>query len=143
MRAQWINLTVITIILKCLDKNRSYWLCSVTSVMSNSVILWTLASQAPPSMEFSRQEDWSGLPCPPPEDLSDPGIKPIFLTSVWAGRFFTTSAIWEALYIQYVSVNPKLLIYSFSIIIQSTLSSIASFVNVTWSWWEHLWWVRF
>ena len=34
------------------------------------------ACQAPLSMEFSRQEYWSGLPCPSPGDLSDPGIKP-------------------------------------------------------------------
>ena len=34
------------------------------------------ARQAPPSVGFSRQEHWSGLPCPPPGDLPDPGIKP-------------------------------------------------------------------
>ena len=37
---------------------------------------WTAAHQAPLSMGFSRQEDWSGLPCPPPGDLPDPGIEP-------------------------------------------------------------------
>ena len=37
---------------------------------------WTVAHQAPPSMEFSRQESWSGLPFPSPGDLPDPGIKP-------------------------------------------------------------------
>ena len=37
---------------------------------------WTVAHQAPLSMGFSRQEYWSGLPCPPPGDLPDPGIKP-------------------------------------------------------------------
>ena len=37
---------------------------------------WTVAYQAPPSMEFSRQECWSGLPFPSPGDLPDPGIKP-------------------------------------------------------------------
>ena len=37
---------------------------------------WTVAYQAPPSMEFSRQEYWSGLPFPSPGDLPDPGIKP-------------------------------------------------------------------
>ena len=48
-------------------------------------------------LEFSRQEYWSGLPFPSPGDLPDPGIKPASLTSlVLAGRFFTTSAIWEA-----------------------------------------------
>ena len=37
---------------------------------------WTAAHQAPPSMGFSRQEYWSGLPLPSPEDLPDPGIEP-------------------------------------------------------------------
>ena len=37
--------------------------------------LWTVAHQAPLSMGFSRQENWSGLPCPPPGDLPQPGIK--------------------------------------------------------------------
>ena len=37
---------------------------------------WTIAHQAPPFMEFSRQEYWSGLPFPSPEDLPDPGIEP-------------------------------------------------------------------
>ena len=36
---------------------------------------WTVAHQAPLSMGFSRQEYWSGLLCPPPGDLPDPGIK--------------------------------------------------------------------
>ena len=46
------------------------------SVVSDSVILWTVAYQAPPSMGFSRQEYWSGLPFPSPGDLPDPGIEP-------------------------------------------------------------------
>ena len=37
---------------------------------------WTITHQAHPSMGFSRQEYWSGLPCPPPGDLPDPGVKP-------------------------------------------------------------------
>ena len=49
---------------------------------------WTVAHQAPLSMEFSRQEYWSGLPFPSPGDLLGPGIKPPSL--VLAGRFFTT-----------------------------------------------------
>ena len=39
-------------------------------------IPWTVAYQAPLSMEFSRQEYWSGLPCPSPGDRPNPGIKP-------------------------------------------------------------------
>ena len=42
---------------------------------------WTVALQAPLSMGFSRQEYWSGLPCPPPGDLPDPGTKLAALTS--------------------------------------------------------------
>ena len=58
---------------------------------------WNVACQAPLSMGFSRQEYWSGLPCPAPGDLPDPGIKPSFLMSpALAGRFFTTSATREA-----------------------------------------------
>jgi len=49
---------------------------------------WTVAHQAPLSMVFPRQEYWSGLPCPPPGDLRDPGIKPA--SPALAGRFFTT-----------------------------------------------------
>ena len=37
---------------------------------------WTVAYQAPPSMGFSRQEYWSGVPFPSPGDLPDPGIEP-------------------------------------------------------------------
>jgi len=58
----------------------------------------TVACQAPLSMGFSRQEYWSGLPCPPPGDHPDPDIEPKSLTSpALAGRFYTTSTIWEAL----------------------------------------------
>ena len=65
--------------------------------MSDSVTPWTVARQTPVSMEFSKQEYWSGLPFPSPEDLPDPGIKPESLKSpALADRFFTTSATWEA-----------------------------------------------
>ena len=37
---------------------------------------WTVAYKAPPSMGFSRQEYWSGLPFPSPGDLPDPGMEP-------------------------------------------------------------------
>ena len=43
--------------------------------------LWTVADQAPLSVGFSRQEYWRGLPCPPPGDLPNPGIKPASLMS--------------------------------------------------------------
>ena len=54
---------------------------------------WTVARQAPLSMGFSRQEYWSGLPCPPPGDLPDSGMEPESLMSpAMAGGFFTTRA---------------------------------------------------
>ena len=59
-------------------------------------VLWIVARQAPLSMGLSRQEYWSGLPCPPSGDLPNPGIEPVSLMSpALAGRFFTTSASWE------------------------------------------------
>ena len=64
--------------------------------MSNS--LWPyepVASQAPLSMEFSRQEYWSGFRFPSPGDLPDPGIEPA--SSALAGRFFTAEPPGEPL----------------------------------------------
>ena len=49
---------------------------------------WTIACRAPLSMEFPRQEYWSGLSFLSPGDLSDPGIE--LVSSALAGRFFTT-----------------------------------------------------
>ena len=58
---------------------------------------WAIAHQAPLPMGFSRQEYLSVVPCPPPGDLPDPGIKPMSLMSpALAGGFFTTSTTWEA-----------------------------------------------
>ena len=53
--------------------------------------------QAPLSVGFFGQEYWSGLPFPPPGDLSDPGIELLSLLSpALAGGFFTSSTTWEA-----------------------------------------------
>ena len=51
---------------------------------------WTVACQAPLSMEFSRQEYWSGLPFPTPGDIPDLGIEPTSpVDPALAGQFFT------------------------------------------------------
>ena len=64
--------------------------------MSDSATLWTVALQAPLSIEFSRQEYWGGLLFPTPGDLPDPGNEPASLMSpALVGGFFT-SAIWKA-----------------------------------------------
>ena len=53
---------------------------------------WTVAHQARLSMGLSRQEYWSGRPCPSLGDLPDPGIEtPSLISPALAGRFFTTS----------------------------------------------------
>ena len=57
--------------------------------------------QAPQSMGFSRQQYWSGLPCPTLGDLPDPGLEPESLkypSLALADRFFATSTTWEALH---------------------------------------------
>ena len=46
------------------------------TVVSDSVIPWTINHQTPLCMGFSRQESWSGLPFPSPGDLPKPGIEP-------------------------------------------------------------------
>ena len=52
-----------------------------------------ISPPAPLSIEFSRQEYWSGLPFPPPGDLPNPGVEPMSLMSpALAGRFLTTLA---------------------------------------------------
>ena len=83
--------------------------CAVLSCFSRVQLfatLWTVALQAPLSMGFSRQEYWSGLLCPPPGDLPDPGIEPRSLTSPQlAGGLFTTSTTWEAPIHLYLAIN--------------------------------------
>ena len=65
------------------------WLCNSVNCSP-----WTDRLLCP--WGLSRQEYWSGLPCPPPGDLPNPGIEPeSLMSSALAGRFFTTSAIWE------------------------------------------------
>ena len=99
-----------------------FWFCCSLQIINQRAIFWgdklcsssvvcgakslqscltlrdlTVAHQAPLSMGFSRQEYWSGLPFPSPEELPDPGIKPESLMSpALAGGFFTTGATWEA-----------------------------------------------
>ena len=71
--------------------------CVHAKSLRSFVMFWTVAHQAPLSMEFSRQECWSGVLFPPSGDLSDPRIEPVSLMSpALTGRFFITSGTWEA-----------------------------------------------
>ena len=73
--------------------------------------LWTVARKSPLSMGFSRQEYWSGLWCPPPGDLPDPGLEPGSLRSpTLGGRVFIISATWKARII-YKLNHMKLLVF--------------------------------
>ena len=90
----WLDLLAIQGTLKSLLQHLS----SKASILQLSFVQlsatpWIAASQASLSIEFPRQEYWSKLPFPSPEDLPDPGIKPTRLTSpALAAGFFTTSA---------------------------------------------------
>ena len=60
------------------NRKKSIFHCVRAKLLSHIwqfVIPWTVACQSPLFMGFSRQEYWSGLPCPPPQDLPNPGIK--------------------------------------------------------------------
>ena len=62
-----------------------------------TLILWTVAHQAPLSMAFPWQEYWSALPFPSPRDLLNPGIKATSLMSLaLTGGFFTTSSTFQS-----------------------------------------------
>ena len=84
-------------------------LCWVPSHFSRVQLFatqWTVACQAPLSIGFFRQEYWSGLPCPSPGDLLNPGTEPQSLMSpALAGGFFITSATWEAQATEYITIN--------------------------------------
>ena len=69
------------------------------------VVLWTVNPMAPLSMGFSRQEHWSGLPCPSPGDLPDSRIELLF--PALQTDSFTRWATWEALYLLKVIQEPS------------------------------------
>ena len=85
-------------ILRALDRRRGSWHCVYICVCVHMLshvwlfaTLWTVAHQAALSMEFSRQEHWSGLPFPLPGEFSQPRDRTLSLASpALAGRFFTT-----------------------------------------------------
>ena len=77
----------------CVSSVNCVYVLSCFSRVLLFVTPWTVAHQVLLSMGFSRQEYWSGLPCPPPGDFPYPGIEPAFFMSpALAGGFFTTSA---------------------------------------------------
>ena len=73
-KPKWIMTNAPQLVLPYYGKSESE--VKLLSCVWLFVTLWTVAHQAPPSMGFSRQEYWSGLPFPSPGDLPDPGIEP-------------------------------------------------------------------
>ena len=70
-----------------LSRHSHVWLCEM---------LWTIACQAPLSVGFFRQEYWSGLPCPPPGELPDLGIKLASLMSPPLAGGFLSLSYWRS-----------------------------------------------
>ena len=83
-------------------KNKNFkTVCSVTSVVSDSLqffaTLWSVARQAPLSTGFSRQEHWSGLPCPPPGIFLTQEWNPLLVSlPFWQVGSLPLSTTWEA-----------------------------------------------
>ena len=94
----WGFLSVVTFLGPIFFRRWHEWYthCYISNVKSLSrvwlfVTPWTVAYKAPLSMEFSRQEYWSGLPFPSPGDFPDLGIEPV--SPALAGGFFTTEPL--------------------------------------------------
>ena len=81
----------------------------VASVVFDSVTLWTVARQAPLSMEFSKQQCWNGLPFSPPGEIPDPGIEPMSLVPpTLTGGFFITIATLASQVAQWIKKSPAM-----------------------------------
>ena len=93
---------------------------------------WTVACQAPLSMELSRQEYWSGLPFPPPRDLSDPGIEPTSLSPLH----------WQSGSLPLMPPGkPRLCQWEMCLILNHQMFSqgLVPFYIPTWSRWDFQW----
>ena len=91
-----LSCSLNSLYLRDLIKSLSLLLFSHLSLVQFFAILWTVAHQVPLSIGFSRQEYWSGLPCPPPGDLPNPGVKPkspALRSSLHLYNFYITSFI--------------------------------------------------
>ena len=76
MTAKWPGILLLSLGSPCLILKAKVLVAQLCPILVILVTLWSVAHQASLSMEFSRQESWSGLPFPSPRDLPDPGIEP-------------------------------------------------------------------
>ena len=68
------------------------YMCAKSLQSCPTLSPWTIGGQASLSVDFSKQEYWSGLPCHSAGNLPNPGIKPMsFMSPALAGGFLTTS----------------------------------------------------
>ena len=104
--------------------------------MSDSLQPMDWTPQAPLSMGFSRQEYWSGLPCPPPGDLPHPGIKPESLISPanWQEGFLP-STTWEALFTYADSIFFFFRCFTFKTVQYEVCGAVMSHSTVWREWW--------
>ena len=101
----WLNLEII---LPTGGLRPPVSMSGAKSLQSSLFLCDPIAPQAPLSMGFFRQKYCSGLPCPPPGDLPDPGIKPLTAPAL-VGGFFITSTAWEALTTSVSGINSGIL----------------------------------
>ena len=91
---------------------------------------WTVARQAPRSMEFSRQGYWSGLPFPSPRDLPNPGIEPVSpVFPALASRFFTTEPPRKPLMENILAPQTEIQDFNFCSFLVLNLSSNRTLIN--------------
>ena len=102
-----VNVIFITLLYSAIKCDMCAELLQLCLNLCDPVDYGHIASQAPLSMGFSKQEYWNGLPCPPPGNCPHPWIESVSLMSpALAGSFYTSSAIWKAL-----KCDAKLLIF--------------------------------
>ena len=91
---------------------------------------WTAAQQVPLSMELFRQEYWSGLPCPPPGDLPNPGTEPTSPVSPVLADGFFISVPPEKPHLSLLNLLIYLVLYlsSYLLLIWSVLHFLFSFL---------------
>ena len=100
---------------------------------------WTVAHQVPLAMGFPRQEYWSGLPLPIPGDLPEAGIEPTSLVPpALAGRFFTTSATWEAPIYVCARTHTHTHTHTHSLLQQETQAREPETMGAEWEWIEEM-----
>ena len=100
------ELVLFEIIIRNIHACYSHVMCVCAQLLSGVWLFttpWTVTRQTPLSMGFPWQEYWSGLPCPPPGNLPNPGIKPTSLASpILTGGFFASKPPGKSISILYL-----------------------------------------